>query len=169
MQQEINTFIPVLYVKLDRPKILLFLINFVNIDSLMRKVWQNTSLYFQGTGVKRSKRENRVEENICKPLKKMKALRERDHRLKLQQCAAVMKVITWLSEPQITPTLLHLEPTAGERKSLTLFKGVSGGSGKGHIQRNNAIRVFHQKLCILFVFVVFFLMWEEALFTFNCF
>lgn len=79
----------------------------------------------------------------------MKALRERDHRLKLQQCAAVMEVITWLSEPQITLTLLHLEPTAGERKSLTLFKGVSGGSGNGHVQRNNAIRVFHRKLCML--------------------
>lgn len=82
----------------------------------------------------------------------MKALRERDHRLKLQQCAAVMEVITWLSEPQITPTLLHLEPTAGERKSLTSFKGVSGGSGKGHVQRNNAIGVFHRKLCILLFF-----------------
>lgn len=79
----------------------------------------------------------------------MKALRERDHRLKLQQCAAVMEMITWLSEPQISLTLLHLDPTAGERKSLTLFKGVCGGSGKGHVQRNNVIRVFHRKLCVL--------------------
>lgn len=36
MQQKTNTFIIVLYAKLDRPKILLFLINFVNIDSLIQ-------------------------------------------------------------------------------------------------------------------------------------
>lgn len=40
------------------------------------------------------KGEIRVEENICKTFKKLKARQERDHRLKLQQCAAVMEMIT---------------------------------------------------------------------------
>lgn len=48
--------------------------------------------------VKELKGDNRVEENIWKTFKKkkkkMKAQPERDHRLQLQQCAAVMEAIT---------------------------------------------------------------------------
>lgn len=88
------------------------------------------------------RRENRVEGNICKPFKKNpKALRGGDHRLKLQQCAAVMEVITRPCEPHITPTLLHLEPRAGQRKPRAPFKGVRGGSAKGHAERSDAISV----------------------------
>lgn len=74
------------------------------------------------------------------PLRKIKAGPERDHRLQLQQRAAVMEVITctlmqtesWQFEPQLTPVSLHLEPRAAEQK--TYSKGVSPRSGKGHVQ-----------------------------------
>lgn len=74
------------------------------------------------------------------PLRKIKAGPERDHRLQLQQRAAVMEVITctlmqtesWQFEPQLTPVSLHLEPRAAEQK--TYSKGVSQRWGKGHVQ-----------------------------------
>lgn len=50
-----------------------------------------------------------------------------------------MEVITRPCEPHITLTLLHLEPRAGQRKPRAPFKGVRGGSAKGHAERSDAI------------------------------
>lgn len=94
------------------------------------------------SGVKRSGVKTGWRGTFVSPLKKKtKALRGGDHRLKLQQCAAVMEVITRPCEPHITPTLLHLEPRAGQRKPRAPFKGVRGGSAKGHAERSDTISV----------------------------
>lgn len=133
-------------------------------------VFDKTSFYFQVSEVKGLKRENRVEENICKTFKKkkMKARWERDHRLKLQQCAAVMEVITrsganrklalWTSDhPVFTPPWAQ----SGGAEVLDFFqRGLPEVRQRSHTWRSwelhNAIRTSHLIVCMLHFCVVFF-------------
>lgn len=116
---------------------------------------------------------------FVRPSKKnkiMKARWERDHRLKLQQCAAVMEVITrsganrklalWTSDhPVFTPPWAQ----SGGAEVLDFFqRGLPEVRQRSHTWRSwelhNAIRTSHLIVCMLHFCVVFFCLFHFSWF-----
>lgn len=121
----------------------------------------------------------RVEENIWKTFKKkMKARPEGDHRLQLQQRAAVMEAITralrrtesWPSEPQLTPSSSSSSPKRPSRSPWLLSKGSPRGQAKVAHRKEEvhyAIRTSHlmaSRLNFLCVFCRFHFSWFFCVF-----
>lgn len=86
------------------------------------------------------------------PLREIKARPERDHRLQLQQRAAVIEVITrnperaesWHSKPQLTPSSSTSSPKQPSRSPWLLSKGSQAGHAK-IIYRKELGRAWHNQ------------------------